>query len=235
MTAGRALAIGDIHGCYQELVALLRLVAPSPEDTVVALGDYVDRGPHSYEVVQLLASWPHDCRLVALRGNHEQMMLQARDDEHKRREWLEEGGRETLASYSPVGDAGKLADVPDEHWRFLEEQCRDWFETPTHIFVHANLHPDLSPEEQPSLVLRWEKLVEPRPHVSGKTMVCGHTPQKSGEPLDWGCTICIDTAACNGGWLTCLDVGDGRYWQVNKAGERRTGQLATRDRTGGEA
>ncbi|HTU89032.1 MAG TPA: hypothetical protein VMF69_02945, partial [Gemmataceae bacterium] len=79
--------------------------------------------------------------------------------------------------------------------------------------------------EQPDYILYWEKLTEPCAHFSGKTLICGHTRQKSGLPLDLGTSICIDTNIYDGGWLTCLDVRSGRIWQANEQGATRTGWL----------
>ena len=71
----------------------------------------------------------------------------------------------------------------------------------------------------------WESFNDPPPHESGKVMVCGHTSQKSGVPRNIGHAVCIDTWACGRGWLTCLDVGSGRYWQANQRGETRASWL----------
>src|SRR5262245_26516374 len=164
----RVLAVGDIHGCSVALDALLAAVSLQPEDLVVTLGDYVDRGPDSSGVMVRLLKLKRKCRLIALRGNHEAMMLAARENRDKEKEWLHYGGREALRSYSILGDAGKLVDVPDEHWRFLEEECRAWFETDTHFFVHANAYAELPLDEQPDHMLYWEPFHHPPPHFSGK-------------------------------------------------------------------
>jgi serine/threonine protein phosphatase 1 len=119
-----------------------------------------------------------------------------------------------------------MSDVPDAHWQFLEEGLRAWYETPTHFFVHANYYPHRPLTEQPEDMLYWEKFNDPRPHQSGKIMVCGHTPQKSGIPRNVGHAICIDTWAYGNGWLTCLDVDSGKYWQANQRRETRSGRLA---------
>jgi serine/threonine protein phosphatase 1 len=157
-----------------------------------------------------------------LRGNHDLMMLNARDSAAALKEWLGYGGDATLASYSPFGDAGRLADVPDHHWHFLEKETRPWFETDSHFFVHANAYPDLPLADQPDFMLYWEKFHDPPPHCSGKVMVCGHTAQKSGLPRDVGHAVCIDTRVYGeGGWLTSLDVASGRYWQANESGATR--------------
>jgi hypothetical protein len=157
-----------------------------------------------------------------LRGNHEVMMLKARESREALQDWLECGGEATLKSYSPFGDAGRLVDVPDAHWEFLENQTRRYHETDKHFFVHANVYPDYPLEDQPDFMIFWESFGHPSPHQSGKIMVCGHTSQKSGRPKSVGHAICIDTWAYGGGWLTCLDVISGRYWQANQSGETRS-------------
>jgi serine/threonine protein phosphatase 1 len=129
-----------------------------------------------------------------------------------------------LRSYAPLWRAGTLDDIPEAHWEFLE-QTRPWYETERHFFVHANAHPEVPLAEQPDYMLFWEFVENPPPHQSGKVMVCGHTSQRSGRPLDLGHAVCIDTGACKGGWLTCLDVATGRYWQANEGGETREGRL----------
>jgi len=79
--------------------------------------------------------------------------------------------------------------------------------------------------EQPDYMLFWEKFDNPPPHESGKIMVCGHTPQKNGLPRSIGHAVCIDTRVHAGGWLTCLDVSSGRYWQANENQQTRKGFL----------
>jgi serine/threonine protein phosphatase 1 len=218
----RILAIGDIHGCSRALATLLGMVNPRPEDLVITLGDYVDRGPDSFGVVEQLRALHRTGRLVALLGNHEEMMLAARQGPDNLTGWLACGGRQALASYSVLGDGGKLVDVPDEHWDFLENGCSDWYETESHLFAHANVNPDMPMDEQPGYMLRWEAIDNSAPHCSGKVLICGHTQQRSGLPLDLGHAVCIDTWAYGSGWLTCLDVKSGRVWQANEAGRQRT-------------
>ncbi|MBV9125592.1 MAG: serine/threonine protein phosphatase [Planctomycetes bacterium] len=221
----RILAIGDIHGCSRALRELLAAVQLQTEDHIITLGDYVDRGPDSFGVLEQLLALKTKHHWIPLRGNHEIMMLAARENSQKKKDWLLNGGKATLTSYSVLGDAGKLVDVPDHHWEFLETACRDWYETPTHFFVHANAYPDLPLDEQPDYMLFWEPFHDPGPHVSGKTMVCGHTPQKNGLPRNLGHAICIDTWAYGRGWLSCLDVTTGKMWQANQKGQHRTGWI----------
>ncbi|MFI5382473.1 MAG: metallophosphoesterase family protein, partial [Tepidisphaerales bacterium] len=206
----RTLAIGDIHGCLTQFDALLDAIAPTSDDQLILLGDCVDRGPDSAGVINRVLKLARTHRLTVLLGNHEQMMLAARDSRAKFSDWIQNGGDATLRSYAGVR-AG-LRDVPADHWQFLENQLVDYLETDTHIFVHANAYPDMPMSEQPDYMLRWERCDNILAHESGKILVCGHTPQKSGRPLNRGYAVCLDTHACGGGPLTCLETTTGRIW-----------------------
>ena len=224
----RVLAVGDIHGCLHPLNDLLDWVRPAAGDVLITLGDYVDRGPDSRGVLdRLIALKKSGMKLVCLRGNHEVMMLDARtggtDD---KKMWLSVGGIQTLGSYGAApGRSGTFDDIPAAHWEFLEYNLLDYFETATHIFVHAGLYPDVPLDEQPDNMLYWEFLPEAIRHTSGKTVVCGHTSQKSGVPRVIPGAVCVDTYAHGGGWLTCLEATTGQYWQVNQLAKRREGYV----------
>jgi serine/threonine protein phosphatase 1 len=217
----RILAIGDIHGCLTAFETLLSAVQPQPEDTFVTLGDYVDRGPDSRGVLARLIDLGQTHHLVALRGNHEEMMLRTREDLKVASDWLDYGGDATLASYGVGDKAPNLAGIPLSHWTFLEQQCIDCWETDTHFFVHANVYPDIPLAEQPPYVLHWARFEKALPHQSGKIMICGHTSQKSGLPANRGFAVCIDTWVYGKGWLSCLDVTSGLVWQANQEGQQR--------------
>ncbi|MHC4399005.1 MAG: metallophosphoesterase family protein [Planctomycetota bacterium] len=221
----RTLAIGDIHGCYTALTTLERCVPIGPDDRVVGLGDYVDRGPSTRAVLDWLIARKGQGSLVPLRGNHELMMCAAREDPKHCQEWLAYGGGAALRSYSPFGDAGKIVDVPEGHWQFMERLCLPYFETDTHFFVHANAFSSVPLGDQPAWMLYWEPFNDPPPHESGKIMICGHTPQTTGVPRSIGHAVCIDTKAHAGGWLTCLNVENGDYWQARETGETRRGRI----------
>jgi len=221
----RTLAIGDIHGCHTALTCLLRAVQPAREDRVVFLGDYIDRGPATRAVLDTLLGLGESCRPVFLRGNHEVMILEGRGDPLKASLWQSYGGLEALDSYGAAFAADWAAAIPAAHWRFLENTQR-FFETERQIFVHAGLDPELDLGEQPDRFLFWEFFDEIRPHKSKKRLLCGHTPQRSGEIKDLGFAVCIDTWAVRGGWLTCLDVNTGHYWQASEPGKMREGTMA---------
>ena len=215
---GRILAIGDIHGCCAALDRLLSVVDPQPEDTLVTLGDYVDRGPDSPGVIERLLEVSQHCQLVALKGNHELMMLGAIEQGSQLLFWLECGGQSTMDAYG-----GGPRDVPTSHLEFLQTTVK-YHETDDFFFVHANYAPDLPLEQQSPHVLFWEHLNQrmPAPHVSGKTAVVGHTPQRNGEILNRGHLLCIDTFCYGGGWLTAVDLTSGNYWQADGEGQLRT-------------
>jgi serine/threonine protein phosphatase 1 len=214
---GRTIAVGDIHGCAAALEAILGVVQPEPDDTLVTLGDYIDRGPNSRRVMEVLLQLCGRCRLVPLMGNHELLMLRAIDLPSNMLFWMQSGGLATLASY------GGINEISPEHVDFVRK-CVDYYETETHLFVHASYDPQLPLDQQPEYELFWQHLglVLPAPHCSGKTAIVGHTPQRSGDILDGGHLLCIDTYCFGNGWLTALDVASGQVWQADKHGKLRT-------------
>ena len=216
----RTLAIGDVHGCNTALVTLLERVRPTADDQLIFLGDYIDRGPASREVIETLLNLSKTCAPVYLRGNHEVMVLEAREDDLKSNLWQSYGGLEALYSYHANFRPDWSSAIPETHWEFFG-RTRRFFETDTHIFVHACLDPDLDMDDQPDWLLYWEFFDRVQPHKSGKQIICGHTPQRSGDIKDLGFAICIDTGAVAGGWLTCLDVISWKYWQANEKGDLR--------------
>jgi serine/threonine protein phosphatase 1 len=210
---GRTIAVGDIHGCSAALRALLAQIGPSANDTIVTLGDYIDRGPDSRGVLDQLIALKSRCHLIALLGNHEQMLFAARVSPPMQRRWEEFGGDATLRS---LGLAGAWA-LSFNDLAFLES-CRLSFETATHLFVHANYDPASPLNNQDEEVVSSVSLNEhlPGPHVSGKIAIVGHTTQASGEILDLGYLKCLDTDCVGGGYLTALDVGSGQIWRAKE-------------------
>ena len=126
------------------------------DDHLVFLGDYIDRGPDSAGVLRRILSLSHTHHVTTIKGNHEQMMLDARDGPGTINfpTGSENGGDATLCgSYAET--RGVLRDVPPDHWHFLKYDLADHLETETHIFVHANAYPDQPMSEQPDYMLRW--------------------------------------------------------------------------------
>ncbi|MDO4550673.1 MAG: metallophosphoesterase [Planctomycetia bacterium] len=246
---GKLWVIGDIHGYSLALERLLDNIVPGTDDTVVILGDYIDRGPDSRGVIQRLFRLQRECHMVPLLGNHEEMMLQTLSaefcrnhhlgiwladdlmkksawtrvsemfggDKHQqiKKMWLSVGGRQTLMSYG-VSDASEII---LQHLQFLAE-CKVYYETEHAIFAHAGYVYDRPMSQQPRepiLKTRLSKYV-PQPHISGKKVYVGHSAQRSGEILDLGHILCLDTCLYGGGWLTALEVQSGEIFQVDAGG-----------------
>jgi serine/threonine protein phosphatase 1 len=229
MATSRLIAIGDVHGCFYALDAVLKSIAPKSGDRIVFLGDMVDQGKETREVLERIIALKKECDVVLIQGNHEEMMYAARESEKALRYWENCGGVATLNSYR---FGGTLADIPAEHWRLLDT-CVPYYETDEFILTHANYLADLSMIEQPDFTLRWE-LFDPakeRPHFSGKTVVVGHTEQKSAEILDLGFAMCVDAVCWKYGWLTALDLSAREVWQASRWGMLRDAdETSHRDR-----
>lgn len=210
----RMIAIGDIHGCANALKTLLDAIRPSSEDTLILLGDYVDRGPQSAEVVEILCNLVGSCNLVPLIGNHELIMQQGLQGGDPFRFWMTCGGDATLASYG-----GDIQNIPQHHLVFFQN-CRAYYETDKHIFVHASYQPHLPMGEQDPQVIYWEHLSEevPGPHYTGKKVFVGHTPQIDGEIYEMEHLTLIDTFCFGGKWLTALEANTGEMWQADNHG-----------------
>lgn len=221
----RTFAIGDIHGCDTALVTLLKEVGPAKDDLLIFLGDYIDRGPASRAVIELLIEQSQRTPCVFLRGNHEVMILEGRRDPLKASLWQSYGGLDMLESYGGAFEKDWWTKIPHAHWRFLQETVRA-HEDPKNIFVHAFLHADLDVNDQPDSLIMWNYFDGIRPHKSGKRVICGHTPQRSGMIKDLGYAVCVDTGAATGGWLSALEVGSGEFVQSNQQGEVRRGKLS---------
>jgi serine/threonine protein phosphatase 1 len=225
---GRLIAVGDIHGCVHALEAILDAVVPTPADRLVFLGDLVDNGPEVRDVLDLILLLERRTQVVLIQGNHEEMMLTARENPQALAYWLNIGGSATLNSYR---FGGRIDEVPPEHWELLA-RCRPYYETDAAIFTHANYLPDVPMDDQPGRQLRWA-LFDPQdvqPHFSGKPVIVGHTEQRNGEVLDLGFTACIDTACWRYGWLTAMELPSRQVWQASRWGRLRDpGEASHRD------
>ncbi|MGE3808940.1 MAG: metallophosphoesterase, partial [Gemmataceae bacterium] len=194
------------------------VIEPNSADTIITLGDHINRGPNSKGVIeQLLALRERSC-LISLLGNHEEMLLATLEGKGDFRYFLQFGGDETLVSYG-VRD---VEDIPAEHLQFIKS-CRLIYETASHFFVHAYYEPNAPLNQQPWNTLIWASLPEqPQRHCSGKTAIVGHTAQEYGSILDLGFLKCIDTFCHGGGWLTALEIKSGQCWQADLAGRVRS-------------
>ena len=212
--AGRTLAIGDIHGSLVALETLAQEMNFSKEDTLIFLGDYVDRGPQSKGVLDWLMDHQEKLNIITLKGNHEIMMLDAIDDLTLFSFWAMNGGIETLHSF------GCLPEEIDRKYLDFMDNCQLYHETKDHIFIHAGCVPDLPLDAQGPETLCWLRFRNLKAHQSNKVIICGHTPQSGNIPGILPYAVCIDTHAfAPNGFLTCLDANSGDYFQANSQGD----------------
>jgi serine/threonine protein phosphatase 1 len=210
MSAGLTYAVGDIHGSFDKLANLLdhcMCHAGQKPFRFVFVGDYVDRGGNSRDVVQLLmeaqATVPE--RIVCLRGNHEDMLVKA----SRRRDptlWLANGGATTLRSYGVT----EAADIPRQHLEWLASLPLSTSDD-KRFFVHAGVMPGVPLRDQSKETMLWIRepfLSDPRHH--GLFVVHGHTPLETGRPELRPNRLNLDTAACFGGPLTAAVFDDSR-------------------------
>jgi len=212
---GRILAIGDIHGCNGLLKRLMDRIHIDPlTDTLIFIGDYLDRGPEVRGVIDTLIDLKETCpNLICLRGNPESMFLNyylaGRDEEL----FLNNGGRSTLDSYgTSLDEARKGIGFPEDHLRFLTSLPFS-YETDEYCFVHAGLRPGIAPADQLPEDLLWirHEFIDSGWEF-GRTVVFGHTPLS--KPLIEKNKIGIDTGAVYGGRLTCIELPSRRITQV---------------------
>lgn len=213
----RRIIIGDVHGHYDALMALLDSVSPQSDDEIYFLGDAIDRGPKSAQVVEFLINNQYQC----LRGNHEEMLLDVVGNGQVSVElyqgWLYSGGHATVASYD--------SKIPQEHI--------DWMKNlPLYLdlgdiwLVHAGVAPDMPLQNQSSDQFCWireEFHSINKPFFKDKLIVTGHTitftlpgvqPGQIAAGPGW---LCVETGAYhqNSGWMTALDMTQKKVYQVN--------------------
>jgi len=219
-------AIGDVHGCFEKLKSLLAAcdgIRGRRSAQFVFVGDYIDRGPQSREVMDFLigSSGEQDRSFICLRGNHEDMLLRAADPQRTDRDlmnWWGNGGEQALESYG-VDDP---IDAPSEHL--------DWIRTLPlmrlehgRLFVHAGIRPNVPIASQSVRDLLWIR----EPFLSsdqnhGLLIIHGHTPIRSQTPDLRANRLNLDTGACFGGPLTAAMFSastTGPLLFVNDSGE----------------
>ncbi|TWU40123.1 Serine/threonine-protein phosphatase 1 [Novipirellula aureliae] len=213
----RQFVVGDIHGCSKALRTLVEAIDPSHSDQIIFLGDYVDRGPNSKDVVDQIIELRKRCRVIALRGNHEIMLMGVVSAGLDQSIWKNGGGQATIASYG-----GSLKKIPTTHLDFFHS-LYEYHETENEIFVHACYQPDQPMSNQDDACRYWKHLQYPypAPHFSGKRVYVGHTPQAGGEILNLGHLICLDTYCFGGGYLTAMELTTGHVIQTDKHGHRK--------------
>jgi serine/threonine protein phosphatase 1 len=223
----RLIAIGDIHGQLARLEKLLDKVEPTRADQLVFLGDYIDRGPDSCGVIeQLMALGAALPQTVFLKGNHEQMLLDAvteaelhafsappetstslfGESRSRLSFYLLNGGLATLRSYARE----RVTELPRSHLDFLR-QTRLYFRREGFLFVHAGARNDLPIEQQDEYILLWEGHLPPG---NTEVQVVGHQPTVNGLPVFEEGRFSLDTGAGFGRPLTACEVRTRQIWQA---------------------
>ena len=215
---GRRIFIGDVHGHYDGLMQLVAMVDPTQQDKLHFVGDLIDRGPKSAQVVEFVRQGNHACVL----GNHEHLLLNAFPDSDPHlgafQGWLHSGGQPTLTSYANT-------EALLEHVGWLKTLPL-YLDLGDILLVHAGLAPHKSLAQQTHIDLCWIRDVfhrHPRAIFQGKRIVTGHTitftlpgvqPGQIAQGPGW---LDIDTGAYHSksGWLTAVDIDYSLVYQVN--------------------
>ncbi len=201
----KIFAIGDIHGCADKLKALMdKIPIDHANDRLVFIGDYIDRGPNSFEVVDYLVDLKqHHAEIVFLKGNHEDM-LQKYLAGSDRFTYLFNGGQQTLDSYLNRQNKTEFSPIPSDHLEFYKSLLL-YYQTEDYIFVHAGIRPKIPLEKQNPDEILWirEDFIHSKLDF-GKRVIFGHTPYS--EPLVQPNKIGIDTGAVYGNLLTCVQL-----------------------------
>jgi len=215
----RRFFIGDIHGHYDGLRRLWDLMAPGADDKVYAVGDLIDRGPQSAQVVDFIRRYTHGC----VRGNHEQLILDAFADGQLNlptlQGWIYSGGQATMGSYV------ECPNVLDDHLAWIG-QLPLYIDLGDIWLVHAGVNPVLPLAAQSSYELCWIRETfhsSVTPFFADKLIITGHTitftfPRVSPGQVVAGCGwLDIDTGVYHprSGWLTAIDWDNQLAYQVN--------------------
>lgn len=214
----RRIFIGDVHGHYEGVTRLLEAIAPGTDDQVFFVGDLIDRGPQSAQVIELVRRNGYQCVL----GNHEQLLLDSFPGGEVRmaalQGWLYSGGQATLASYN---DTETLLD----HIAWMRSLPL-YLDLDDIWLVHAGVHPDMTLEEQTTQEFCWIRDLFhgiPHPYFEDKLIITGHTitftlplvePGQIAQGPGW---LDIDTGAYHpkSGWLTALDMENRQVYQFH--------------------
>lgn len=223
----RVFAFGDIHGCFDELERVLQFLfdkqSAGVEDQFVFIGDYIDRGPASRQVIERLLRLKEDVpKTVFLKGNHEDMLLDFLGLGGSSGEvYLANGGAEFFKSYGivPVGPLSEIrAQLPEDHLEFLTG-LEHGVSLGEFLFVHAGIDPQLELSRQKAHTLMWVRAqFIQKEHNIPKTVVFGHTPFED-VMLHMPYKIGIDTGLVYGNRFTIVELVEGDVYQIDRGGD----------------
>jgi serine/threonine protein phosphatase 1 len=220
----RTLVIGDIHGCVNTLKELLSKVKIRKGDKIIFLGDYIDRGPFSKQVIDFVRELQanSDYEVIALRGNHEEMCINFYRNPHSpyRDAFLHNGGFATVRSFYSDEETKDSVDVYVSHK--VPDEYLDWmndlpyrYEDEDAYYVHAGFSPYFELEDQYNEDLIWIRDVFLQSHHKwDKPVVHGHTPNNNMFKDDR--RIGLDLGCVYSGKLACYDMKSEILWTIPK-------------------
>lgn len=172
--------ISDIHGCNKTFRKALKSIALKKTDNLILLGDLIDRGPDSKGVLDtVLLLRDHSFNVVCVKGNHEQMFIDALDDTYEKVQWIRNGGKQTLQSFL----TSDISTIPQSYVDLISS-FEDYYLVGNYIFVHAGLDMTLENpfEDKHSLFwLRDWKVVYNKSWLGDRIVIHGHTPSKDSQ------------------------------------------------------
>lgn len=215
----RTFTIGDIHGCLDQLEDLVARIDPKSDDLVVFLGDYIDRGPESAEVVDFLMELAREVPCVFLRGNHEHMFLEYLEFGANKTLYFANGGMKTIESYLGRGESStsnlEAARALSEGHRDFYAGLKWYYEDQQYIYVHAGIRPGIPMSKQELMDLVWirDEFIFSSTGME-KKVIFGHTP--FARPFIKDDKIGIDTGAVYGGVLTAVQLPEEVFIQSHR-------------------
>lgn len=186
----RLFAIGDIHGCFDSFKELVEnKLQLQEDDKLILLGDYIDRGDKSKEVVDFLMELQEKgFDIIPLRGNHEAMLLDAYEDEKNISRWILNGGNKTLESF----EINSVEDIESKYISFLQD-LKHYYAFEDYLFVHAGFNDNVLNPFTDYYSMLWKcKESYKNPLLANKTIIHGHNP--------------ISISACEERVISKLDV-----------------------------
>lgn len=230
----RSYVIGDIHGCLDELASLIEALPLEPNDRLVFLGDYIDRGPDSQGVVSYLLELRQKSgrEMIFLKGNHEDMLLSFIGLPGQYGEmFLYNGGRVTLSSYGIAAPHSSPEEIrlriPRAHLEFFRT-LKTYYITDSFLCVHAGIHPVKPLEAQSESELLWirNEFIY-NSHRLPYTVLFGHTPQNA-VFFDLPYKVGLDTGLVYGNKLSCLELTERVLYQIGK-GKKAVKRTSVKD------
>lgn len=211
----RTFAVGDIHGCLDQLEDLMARIDPKKDDLIIFLGDYIDRGHKPFEVVDYLIDISSEVPCVFLRGNHEHMFLEFLEFGANKTLFFSNGGMKTVQSYlgdEPFASHSQVVQSLREEHRDFYAGLKWYYEDARYIYVHAGVRPGVPMPRQDRQDLIWirDDFIFSSTGLE-KKVIFGHTP--FARPFAKEDKIGVDTGAVYGGVLTAVRLPEETFIQ----------------------